>query len=178
MNQPRLSVSREDSCGLTSESSQYRFNRPNAILREMSSLFSWLRKAYTHKQVPPSSHTLRWTDVFDLGSSRERVEWRFASVDAKARKRAASTHLLRWVHPSGRGRNFFFANEKRRAEARLFYFQAICEGETGLRPLFHPCATAEQTSVTPWSSPRSRPARRACPANRAAPAGPSSPCAV
>ena len=34
------------------------------------------------------------------------MKWRFASVDAKARKRAASTHLLRWVHPSGRGRAF------------------------------------------------------------------------
>ena len=28
-----------------------------------------------------------------------RAEWRFASVDAKARNQAAGTHLARWVHP-------------------------------------------------------------------------------
>lgn len=29
------------------------------------------------------------------------------SVDTKARNPTASTHLLRWVHPSGRGWNSF-----------------------------------------------------------------------
>ena len=28
-----------------------------------------------------------------------RAEWRFVSVDAKARNQAAGTHLARWVHP-------------------------------------------------------------------------------
>ena len=62
---------------------------------------------YTLGRFRPRRHTLRWTDVLTLGSSRERVEWRFASVDAKARKPAASTHLARWVHPSDRGWDSF-----------------------------------------------------------------------
>lgn len=48
------------------------------------------------------------------------------SVDAKARKRAASTHLFRWVHPFGRGRGFANSDDAAIFFAASFFWALCC----------------------------------------------------
>jgi hypothetical protein len=54
-------------------------------------------------------HFLRWTDVVFLGNPILLVKRGFVSVDTKAGKPSAGTHLDRWVHPFRWERNFCFA---------------------------------------------------------------------
>lgn len=92
------------------------------------------------------------------------MEWRFVSVDTKARKRAASTHLLRWVHPSGRGQGFFAPGAHAPCDGLDSPAQPSSENDR--TPAFETTRPTE-TRGSGARSARSRPTERA--ANRGPP---------
>ncbi len=61
---------------------------------------------YTQYRPYFRSRYLRWTDAITKGALDCVRKQGFASVDTKALKHAAGTHLDRWVHPEAGGRAF------------------------------------------------------------------------